>query len=102
MKGNNKGFYKYIKSKKTTENISLMLNGAEDLVKNYMEKPEVLNSFFVSAFKIKNGLQESKAIDIRGKVWNKEKLPSVDKNLLREQFNRLDASKSLGSDRLHP
>lgn len=49
------------------------------MVKNYIEKAKVLDSFFASVFAIKNDIQESKAPEIRGKVWNKENLLSVDK-----------------------
>lgn len=69
MKGNKKGFYKYVSSKrKTRENMSPLLNGAGELLTNDMGKDEVLNAFFASIFTGKPGLQESQASETRGKV----------------------------------
>lgn len=86
-KGNKKGFYKYLKSKrKTEENVGPLLNGAGKLGTNNMAK--VLNAFFASVFASKTGLQESQAPQTRGKVWNKEDLPSMEKDQVREHFQQ--------------
>ena len=51
VKGNKKGFYKYMNSKgKTRESVSAVLNRAGELVTNYMEKAEVLDTFCASVF----------------------------------------------------
>ena len=51
MKGNTKGFYMHIRSKKKTrENAGPLLNGAEHQVTRGMEKAKVLNAFFPSIF----------------------------------------------------
>lgn len=58
VKGSKNGFYKYISSKrKVRENVSLLLNGAGDLVTKDMEKAKVFNAFFTSVFTGKTGLQ---------------------------------------------
>ncbi|GAB0204007.1 hypothetical protein GRJ2_002866300 [Grus japonensis] len=68
IKGNKKGFYTYISSKrKMRENVGLLLNGAGDLVTQDMEKTEVLNAAFASVFTSKTGLQESQVPETRGK-----------------------------------
>lgn len=51
VKGNKKGFYKYMNSKeKTRESMSPLLNRAGELVTNDMEKAEVLNVSCASVF----------------------------------------------------
>lgn len=58
VKGSKNGFCKYINSKrKVKENVSLLLNGARDLVTKDMEKAKVFNAFFTSVFTGKTGLQ---------------------------------------------
>lgn len=51
--------------------MGLLLNRAEDLVKKDMEKPKMLNAFFVLVFIGKIFPQESQAHEIRGKVCDK-------------------------------
>ncbi|KGL78095.1 hypothetical protein N309_02912, partial [Tinamus guttatus] len=51
VRGNRKGFYKYISSKrKTRENDSLLLNGEGVLVAEHAEKAELLGALFASVF----------------------------------------------------
>ena len=51
VKANEKGFYKYINSKrKNGENMNPMLNGAGDLVTNDVENAKVFNAFFVGLY----------------------------------------------------
>ena len=60
VKDKKKGFYEYIGDKtKSRENVGSLLNKAGDLVTHDMEKVEVPNAAFASAFASKNGLQES-------------------------------------------
>ncbi|KAK4816298.1 LOW QUALITY PROTEIN: hypothetical protein QYF61_014596 [Mycteria americana] len=75
VKGNKKSFYSTL----------------EDI-----EKPEVLNAFFVSIFTGKTSLQESQALETSGKVWSKEDLPWVEQDQIREHLNKLDIHKSMG------
>lgn len=51
VKGNKKGFYKYIGSKrKGKEHVGPLLEGAGDLMTGDMRKDKVLKGFFSSAF----------------------------------------------------
>jgi len=51
VKGNKKGFYKYMNSKgKTRENVSGLLNRAGELVTNDMEKAAVVSASCASVF----------------------------------------------------
>lgn len=69
-KSNEKGFCRCISCKrKTRENVSLLLNGAGNLVTGNMEESEILNTFFTSVFIGKTDLQESQAHGISRKVW---------------------------------
>lgn len=45
------------------------------MVKENMERAEVLNAFFASSFTGKTSLQEPQALETRGKVWSKGDLP---------------------------
>lgn len=67
-----------------------LLNGAGELVINGMEKVEVLTVIFASDLTNKITLQESQALETRGKVWNKEDLPSVKEDQIGEHLNILD------------
>jgi len=67
VKGNKKGFFKYIGDKrKAREKVSLLLNGAGVPVTQDKEK-----AFFASVFSSKASLQESQVPETRGKVWSK-------------------------------
>ena len=49
VKDNNKGFLKYVISKrKARENVCLLLNEVSALVTNVTEKEDILNAFFAS------------------------------------------------------
>lgn len=56
VKGNRKGFYRYINSKR-----KLLLNRAGETVTNDTENAEDLNALFASVFTSETGLQESQA-----------------------------------------
>lgn len=49
-----------------------LLNKMSDLVTQEMEKAEVLNAAFASAFTSKTGPQRPQVPGTRGKVWSKE------------------------------
>lgn len=70
IKGNKKGFCKYINPKKKVKNIKAF--GAGDLAMQNMEKTEVLNIFFTPVFASKTSLQEYWASETRRKGWSKE------------------------------
>jgi len=66
VKGNKKGFYKHISSKrKTSKNMALLLSWAGELVANEMPKAKVLSAFFASVFTSKTGLQEAQTPQTR-------------------------------------
>lgn len=69
--------------------MELLLNGAGELVINYTEKNEVLNVVFASDLTSKISLWESQAAETRGKIWNKEDLPSVKEDQTGEHLNIL-------------
>ncbi|CAM5087143.1 unnamed protein product [Natator depressus] len=51
VKGNKKGFYRYVSNKKKIrESVGPLLNGGGNLVTDDVEKAEVLNAFFASVF----------------------------------------------------
>ena len=84
------------------ENVGPLLNRAATLVTQDMEEAEVLNTFFASVFSSITGLQESQALEIKGKVWSKEYVPVVEEEQVGEYLNKLDIQKSLGPDGRHP
>ncbi|GAB0187540.1 mitochondrial enolase superfamily member 1 [Grus japonensis] len=65
-------------------------------------KPEVLNTFFASAFTIKINLQESQVPETKGKGWSKGDVPLMEEDQAREYFNKLVIHKSMGPDGVHP
>lgn len=73
-----------------------------NLTKNDTEKTELLNGFFVSFIAAETGFWDAQAPDRKGKVWNKEDLPSVEKDQPREHLNKLNTYNSVRPDRLHP
>ena len=84
VKGNKKGFYKYVNSKrKSRENMGLLLNGEGEQATNDMEKTEVLNAFFASVFTGKMSLQECQIPEISGKVRSKEDLHLMEEDQVR-------------------
>ncbi|GAB0205877.1 mitochondrial enolase superfamily member 1 [Grus japonensis] len=90
VKGNQKGFFKYISSKrKTRENVALLLNEVGALVMEDTEKAELLNAFFAS------GPQETQTLEVGGKVCRKEELPLVEEDQVREHLGKLDIHKSM-------
>jgi len=59
VKSNKKGFFKYISSKSTREDVGLLLKELGALVTEDTEKAELLNATFGSVFTAKAGPQES-------------------------------------------
>ncbi|GAB0179884.1 stAR-related lipid transfer protein 4 [Grus japonensis] len=88
IKSTKKGFYKYIDYKrKFMGNVGSLLNKMGKLDTQNMEKDEVLNAAFISAFISKSGLQESQVLGRKGKNWSKENVPLVDKDQIRGVVN---------------
>ncbi|GAB0210180.1 mitochondrial enolase superfamily member 1 [Grus japonensis] len=78
VKDNEKGFFKYISSKrKTRENVGPLLNEVGALVMEDTEKAELLNAFFASVFTAKAGPQESQTLEVGEEVWRKKTFPRI-------------------------
>jgi len=82
---NGKSFFRYMVSRrKARENKGLLLNVNEVLVTKDMEKAEVLNESFISAFTSKTSLQESPSPESNEEVWSKEDLEEDLEDWIRE------------------
>ena len=67
VKSNKKGFYKFTGNKRnSSENVGPLVNEAQDLVTQDLEKAGVLKAFFALVFTINTGLQESQASEKKG------------------------------------
>ncbi|GAB0178706.1 mitochondrial enolase superfamily member 1 [Grus japonensis] len=103
VKDNKKGFFKYISSKrKTKEDVVPLLNEVGALVTEDTEKVELLNVFFALVFTAKAGPQETQTLELEEKVLQKEDLPLVEEDRVREHLGKLNIYKSVGSDGMHP
>ena len=102
MKGNKKGFCRYIISKKKTrEYVVAAQNRAGDMVTKDMEKAKVYSACFVSVFPDETWLQESQAPETHGNMRG-EDLPLVEEAQIREDLNKLDIHNIHCSPLLHP
>jgi len=102
FKGYKKVFNKYIGDKrKTRENVGPLLNEKGDLITQEMEKAEVLNAAFASVFTSKIDPWESQGPETNGKGWNKEDIPLVEEDQVKECLSKLDIQKSMAIDGMH-
>lgn len=67
-----------------------------------MEKAEVSNAFFASAFASKICLQDFQVPETTGKGWSEEDVPLLEEDQVREYLNKLNIRKSMGPHGLHP
>jgi len=103
VKNNKKGFLNYISSKgKTGDNVGPLLNKVGALVTEDTEKAELLNDFFASLFTTKASPQESQALQVREKAWQKDDSPLVEEDCVRDHLSKLDSHKSMGPNGMHP
>jgi len=79
-----------------------LLNEVGALVMEDAEKAELLNACFASLFSAKAGPQESQAMEVREEAWQKDDLPLVEEDCVRDHLSNLDAHKSMGPDGMHP
>jgi len=66
------------------ENVGLELSEMGNLVRQDMEKTELLNAAFASFFTSKNILWECQVSETWEKGWNKKNLPLVEEHQVRE------------------
>jgi len=60
---------------------------------------ELLNAFFASVF---TGPQASQSLEVREKAREKEDLPLVEEDWVRDHLSKLDTHKSMSLDGMHP
>jgi len=72
------------------------------LGKQDTEKAELLNAFFASVFTAKASPQESHSLEVREEVWQKDDLPLVGEDCVRDHLSILDTHKSMGPNGMHP
>ncbi|GAB0206434.1 mitochondrial enolase superfamily member 1 [Grus japonensis] len=103
VKDNKKGFFKYISSKrKTRENVGPLLNEMGALVMEDTEKAELPNAAFASVFTAKVAPEETQTLEVGEKVLQKEDLPLVEEDWVREHLGKVDMHKSMGPDGMQP
>uniref|UniRef100_A0A452IPG4 Reverse transcriptase domain-containing protein n=1 Tax=Gopherus agassizii TaxID=38772 RepID=A0A452IPG4_9SAUR len=100
IKGNQKTFYQYIRSKrKTKDRVGPLLNEEGGTVTGDLEMAEMLNDFFVSVFTEKSEGMSSIVNAYEKRVGLEEK---ITKEQVKNHLEKLDACKSPGPDEMHP
>jgi len=103
VKDNKEGFFNYISSKrKARDNVRPLLNEICALVTADAEKAELLKASFALVFTTEAGSQASQALEVRGKACQKEDLPLVKEDWVRDHLSNLETHKSMGPNRMHP
>lgn len=93
VRGNKKGFCKYISSTRETRE---SVNGTNDLVMKATETAKVFNAFFINT----SCLQESQGPEKRGKIWKKEE--EKEEDWVKQCLSKLDIYMSVGFDSMEP
>jgi len=75
---------------------------AGDLVTRDMEKAEVLNDFFASAFNSKCSSHIAQVAEGKGGDWENEEPPTVGEDQVQDCLRNLKVHKSMGPDEMHP
>lgn len=83
----------YQKQREYQGNVSPLLNGSGDRVTEHIKKKkaEVLNVF--SALVLPSGVS---GLETSGKIWDKEDMPSMEEDQVREYPNKLGIHKLMG------
>lgn len=90
MKGKQKGFYRYLRSKmKYRKNLSLLLNGAQDLVGGKKKSLKYLMSSLSQSLLVKLAFRNPNPLRLAGKL-------SVEEDQLKEHLNKVQIHKSMG------
>ncbi|GAB0207177.1 mitochondrial enolase superfamily member 1 [Grus japonensis] len=66
------------------------------------EKAELLNAAFASVFTAKVAPEETQTLEVGEKVLQKEDLPLVEEDWVREHLGKVDMHKSMGPDGMQP
>ena len=66
------------------------------------EKAELLNAFVASVSTAKASPQESQILRVREEVWQKQDLPLVEEDCVRDHLSKLDTNKSMCPNGMHP
>ncbi|GAB0177396.1 mitochondrial enolase superfamily member 1 [Grus japonensis] len=94
---------RYVSDKrKTRENVGPLRNETGDLVTLDMEKAEILNEFFASAFTGKGSSHTTQVAESKGRDWENAEPPTVGEDQVREYLRNLKVHKSMGPDEVHP
>ncbi|GAB0181800.1 mitochondrial enolase superfamily member 1 [Grus japonensis] len=100
VQDNKKSFYRYVSDKRRMrENVGPLRNETGDLVTQDMEKAEVLNDFFASAFTGKCLSHTAQVTE--GRDWENAEPPTVGEGQVREYLRNLKVHKSMGPDEMH-
>ncbi|GAB0176509.1 mitochondrial enolase superfamily member 1 [Grus japonensis] len=100
VKDNKKSFYRYVSEKRRTrENVGPLQNETGELVTQDMEKAEVLNESFASAFTGKCSSHTTQVTE--GRDWENAEPPTAGEDQVQEYLRNLKVHKSMGPDELH-
>jgi len=102
-KENKNKFYRYMSNKrKAREDVGPLWKETGNLLTRDMEKAEVLNDFFASVFTGKGSSHTTQATESKGMNLEKEDLPAVGKDQVRDHLKNLNVHKSMGPKEIHP
>ncbi|CAM4331600.1 unnamed protein product [Lepidochelys olivacea] len=100
VKSNKKGSFRYVSNKKKVKkSVCPLLNEGGNLLTGNVEKGNVLTAFFASVFTDKDSSQTAA---LGSTAWGGGDQPSVEKEVVRDNSEKLDKHKSMGPDALHP
>ncbi|PKU36009.1 rna-directed dna polymerase from mobile element jockey-like [Limosa lapponica baueri] len=104
VKNNKKNFYKYISSKKRTqENLHPLLDMGGNVVTKDEEKAEVLNAFLASVFSSRVGGSLSiQTPELADRGGEQNEAPVIQREVVRDLLQHLDTNKSMGPHGIHP
>ena len=102
-KENKNKFYIYMSNKrKAREYVGPLWKETGNLVTRDMEKAEVLNDFFSSVFSGKGSSHTTQATESKSMNLEKEDLPAVGEDQVRDHLKNLKVHKSMGPNEIHP
>ena len=97
VKGNKKEFYRYVNDRrKMRENVGPLQKETGDLVTQPVEKAEVLNDFFASAFNSKCSSHTTQVAEGKGGGWENKEPPTIGEDQVQNCLRNLKVHKSTG------